>query len=99
MAANQIRTWIFGLAFAALVVGGWTVGGSGYASTGAAALFMIAALIAVRAIAGVAIFRFGRAPQPAPAFVRSDGRRNSYVSDPDAPGRARPREPGCSASL
>jgi hypothetical protein len=99
MAANQIRTWIFGLAFVALVVGGWTLGGSAYASTGAVALVMIAALIAVRAIGGATIFRFGRAPQPVPVRVRADRQRSSYVSDPDAPGQARPRAPGCSAEL
>jgi uncharacterized protein DUF6412 len=99
MTATRIRAWIFGLTFIALVVGGWTVGGSAYATGGAVALVMLAALVAVRAFAGVAIFRFGRAARPVPAYARTRTNGVGRQIDPDAPGRARPRAPGCSASL
>jgi Family of unknown function (DUF6412) len=104
MAAHRIRTWIYGLALVSLVISGWSVSGSGVggpasASTGAVALVLIAALIAVRTSAGLAIFRFGRAPRPAPAYARTRSNGVGRQIDPDAPGRARPRAPGCSASL
>jgi hypothetical protein len=98
MTATQIRMWIYGLALAALVAVGLSVSGSPYASTGAVALIVIAALLAVRAIAGSAVFRFGRKPQVAPAYARRPVAVSRQIA-PDAPGRARPRAPGCSNSL
>lgn len=94
MAVTGIRAWIFGLALLSLTAGGWSAFGSGYVSLGAAAaLTMVSLLLAIRMIAGPAIFRFGREPAVSPAYARTQRGVGRQV-DPDAPGRARPRAPG-----
>jgi hypothetical protein len=99
MTAGQIRAWILGLALATLAIGVWGAGGSAYATTGVAALVLIGALIAIRTFLGSNNDRSGRAARPAPAYVRVRNNGVGRQIDPDAPGRARPRAPGCSADF
>ncbi|HEY1488278.1 MAG TPA: DUF6412 domain-containing protein [Micromonosporaceae bacterium] len=99
MTAGQIRTWIIGLALVTLTIGVWSVSGSAYETTGVAALVLIGALIAVRTLMGAPTDRSGQNARPAPAYVRVRNNGVGRQVDPDAPGRARPRAPGCSADF
>jgi hypothetical protein len=95
MPATAMRTWITGIALLAFGIGVHTTIGGNHLSTGAAAaLIVIAGLLVARTLAGSAVLIVGGRPIGAPAYART--RRPTVVrqSDPDAPGRARPRAPG-----
>lgn len=95
MAALQIRTWINGLVLLAFGVGiSATIDGHHLPAGAAAALIVIAGLLTARTLIGSAIVSVDGRPIGAPSVARARWTAVIRQSDPDAPGRARPRAPG-----
>ncbi len=94
MSAFRVQMWAAVLAAAALLA---DFAGAGLFSGGtafSAAVLLAAVLLALRTVAGLPLPSTGRAAPGVRLRGRTRQIRVSRLSDPDAPGRPRPRAPG-----